>query len=363
MRTSLQHLETLLQLLDTWGWRRVRQTDRYFLYNPPSTEVDSSFELAVPRLVEALDFERAITNCVEAVASFYRTPFTSIEALLLPSSEILSVRLQGESFAGGAAPFPQFERMLDHLKRTISRAASFVLTDDPLAQLVPVPARNFVNDCWFLQTARGSFVTRVALPAVGSFDIPQYSMFARTPTKSQVGDTIREVTSLVGERVLSGDDELFTADGFDAVRGSVSIGLLEEVGRLLRGSHAESVELTFNRAGDESVVPLPHLSDERLTRLDQFVVFVRERLHAVIPLEVTGRIFEVRRSRRGSGQSYVGLEGELDGRMEYVTFKVEAGSLPIVLEHFRSRQPLTVRGRARRMRTQIRIEDGLQFDI
>jgi hypothetical protein len=363
MRSSLQHLETLLQLLDTWGWRRVRQTGRYYLYSPPLSEKDSSFELAVPGQVHTRDFERAITNCVEALASFYSTPFTSIEALLLPRSEVLSVRLQGESFVGGAAPFPQFERMLDHLKRTISRAASFVLTDDPLAQVIPAPARHFVNDCWFLQTARGSFVTRVALPAEGNFEIPQYSMFARTPSKSQVADTIRQVTSLIGERVLPGEDMIFTNEGFDSVRSSVSIGLLEEVGKLLRGSQAESIELTFNRIGDESTVPLTHLSEERLVHVDQFVTFVRERLHAVFELEVTGRIFEVRRSRRGSLQSYVGLEGEVDGRMEYVTFKVEARALAVMLEHFKSRQPLTVRGNARRMRTQIRIQDGFQFEV
>ncbi|HEX6807947.1 MAG TPA: hypothetical protein VF118_08180 [Gemmatimonadaceae bacterium] len=331
------------------------------MFAPPARDAAEGFELLVPRDTNAPDFDRALDNCIDAIASFYDTPFNSVEALLLPSSEIVSVRLQGEGFTGGAAPFPQFERMLEHLKRTISRAASLVLTDDPLSDKMPLAARSFVNECWFLQTARGSFVTRVAMPTAGSFGGIQYSLFKHPRTKDAVASTLRGVSTLVGERVLAGDEGLFSEAGFESVRATVSVGVLEEFGRLLRGSGAEHIELSFNRAGDENTIDLPNLSDSRLARLDEFVVFVRERLHTVTDLDAVGTVFEVRRTRRKSGKSFVGMSATVDGRPEYVTFYVDSATLPVMLEHIRTRAPLRVRGRARRLRTQIRIEHDFQY--
>jgi hypothetical protein len=359
VRTALQQLEAVLQLLDARGWRRVREARRFWLYASPGDVGPKNFQLAVPRNTDAPDFSKAVANCIDAIASFYEAPFSSIEALLLPQSEVVSMRLQGEGFVGGAAPFSQFERTIEHLKRTISRAASFVLTDDPLAQRIPLPARHFVDECWFLQTARGSFVARVALPTGGGFGGIQYGLFGRLPAKADVASTLRGVSEFVGQRVLTGDD-VFTAEGVDEVRRSASVALLEEFGKLLRGPQAESIDLAFARHGEEAVVRIPELSEARLARLDAFVAFVRERLHAVFDLDVTGRVFEVRRSRRSS-QSFVGLETAIDGHPEYVTFKIEPASLPVILEHFRSRVPIRVRGKARRLRTQIRIESDFQY--
>src|SRR5689334_2218121 len=196
LRSALQQLEAVLQLLDNRDWRRTRETSRFYLYSPPDSEQGSRFELLVPRNTAAADFDRAIANCIDAIASFYNAPFTSIEALLLPASEVVSVRLKGEGFSVGAAPFPQFERTLEHLKRTISRAASLVITDDPIAQRIPGAARGFVDECWFLQTARGSFVTRVALPTAGVFSGGQFSLFAQPRAKAEVATTLRNITEI-----------------------------------------------------------------------------------------------------------------------------------------------------------------------
>ena len=361
MRTATQQLEAVLQLLEMRGWTRRKESRKFYLYGPPGNERHAAFELLVPRLPSATDFDKAITNCIDAIASFYGLPFASVEALLLPASEVMSVRLQGEGFVGGAAPFPRFERTLEHLKRTISRAAAFIVTDDPLAQRVPIPARNFVEDCWFLQTARGSFVTRVALPTTGSFSALQYSLWGRAPQKAEVVASIRKVADLVGRRVLAGDDEVFTDKAIEDVRSTASVALLEEFGKLLRSPEAERIDLTFSRGTEETAVEVPDLSDARLRRLDEYVGFIREKLHASVDIDVVGRVFEVRRSRRGS-HSFIGLEATLDERPEYITFKIEQGSLHVMLEHLRSRAPLRVRGRARRLRTQIRIEQDFQFE-
>lgn len=360
MKSSVQRLEAVLQLLDTWGWQRTRIADRFSMYAPPGSD-STGFELMVPRDTNAPDFDRSLDNSIEAIASFSGMPFNSVETLLLPSSEVVAVRLQGDSFSGGAAPLPWFERTLDHLKRTISRTASLILTDDPLSQRVPAPAQKFLSECWFLQTARGSFVTRVALPTSGVFSGRQYSLFTRPRERGEVSLTLRHISELVGRRVLAGDDDVFTNESFQSVRSTVSVGILEEFGRLLRGSQAERVDLSFNRVGDVSVIEMPSLTEKRLSRLDDYVSFVRDQFHEAIDLDVSGKVFEVRRARRGGKHSLVGLEAMVDDRPEYVTFRIEQEYLHVMLDHFHSGLPIRVRGRARRLRTQIRIEQNLQY--
>lgn len=360
MKSSLQRLESVLQLLDGWNWARARVTDRFFVYLPPQ-QAATGFELPVPRLTGAHDFDRALDNCIAALAEYTGVPFNSVEASLMPSAEIVSVRLQGDVFAGGAVPLPQFERTLEHLKRTISRAASLIVTDDPLSQRIPAPAQRFLSDCWFLQTARGSFITRVAIPTAGTFSGKQLSLFALPKEKQEVSATLRHVSDLVGNRVLGGDEHVFSQEGFEAVRSTVSVGILEEFGRLLRGANAERIDLSFRRGSDESVVSFAQLNEKRLLRLDDYVAFVRDQFHLAFDLDVSGKVFEVRRARRGGKHSLVGLEAVIDDRHEYVTFRIEQEHLHVMLERFHSGIPIRVRGRARRLRTQIRIEQEFQY--
>lgn len=360
MKTGLGRLEAVLQLLEQWSWERVRQNPRFFVYSPPASK-ESQFELFVPRDTGAADFDRSLDNCVDAIASYSRLPFASVETKLLRNAEVIALRLQGDSFSGGAAPFPKFERMLEHLKRTISRAASLIVTDDPLSLRVPPVAANFLNECWFLQTARGSFVTRVALPTLGTFDQKQQDLFRAPREKIDVSTTLRRITKLVGERVLTGDKDLYSDSDFADVRPSLSVGVLEEFSRLLRGSDADRIDLTFNRAGEEATVQMPNLTEDRLTLLDAYVSFVRDQFHQPLHLDVEGKVFEVRRARRGGKQSLVGLEAIVNGRLEHVSFRVAQEILHIMLDHFHSGAAIRVRGSARRLRTQIRIESGFEY--
>lgn len=360
MKSSLQRLEALLQLLDGWGWPRIRATERFFIYAPPDGVTDG-FELSVPRLTDAPDFDRALDNCIEALAAYSEIPFSAVEASLMPRSEIVAVRLRGDVFAGGAAPLPRFERTLEHLKRTISRAASLIVSDDPLSQRVPAPAQRFLDECWFLQTARGSFVTRVAIPTAGVFSGKQLSLFTVPKEKQEVAATLRHVSDLVGNRVLGGDESVFSVEDFESVRDRVSVGILEEFGRLLRGAQADRIDLSFRRGDDESIVSVPNLTEKRLVRLDEYVTFVRDQFHLSFDLDVSGKVFEVRRARRGGKHSLVGLEATVDDRHEYVTFRIEQEHLHVMLDRFHSGLPIRVRGRARRLRTQIRIEQEFQY--
>jgi hypothetical protein len=362
MTSSLQQLQRVLEFLDAHDWKRSRETSRFLVYQPPTgTPTAEGYELLVPRDPAGPEFARSIDNTVDAVASYYQMPFSSVEALLLPSSEVLSLKLEGEGFQGGAAPFPKFERMLEHLKRTITRTAAFVLTDDPVTQTTPNAARDFLNECWFMQTGRGSFVTRVALPVSGNFGA--LSLFRQPVHKEAIATTIRNVSALIGERVLNDDESLFTDQGLRDIQDVVSVGVLEEVAKLLRGAGARGVTFSFNRQGDERSIPFPPLTEDRLHNLDRFIAHVRLRLQATFSLQAQGRVFEVRRSRRRSSSSFVGILADVEGRQQLVTFRVERDELPVFLDLFRSGAGIRVEGRARRLRTQIRIEGDLAYDF
>jgi hypothetical protein len=358
--TTQSLLERVLQFLAERQWTRIDQTDRFFIYVPPRQDDGSGFRLFVPRDPNAIDFARSIENCIGAIASFYDAPLNSIEALLLPAAEVISVGLSGEGFGGGAAPFPQFERVIEHLKRAIAGTATFVLTDDPIAQSTPMAARDFLDDCWFLQTARGSFVTRVALPTSGDLRY-RYSLFSKPQSRELVGSTLRRITALVGERVLRRDPAVFSVDGYGSIRDAVSVNVLEQISGLLKHSEADEVDLSFNRRGNEQRIAITDITHRRLQLLDEFIEFARVQSRATFDIDVEGQVVEVKRGRRDNRSSFVGLMALVENRVQTVSFKVEPGALPVFLDHFRSGLPIRVRGRARQLRTQIRIESGFQY--
>jgi hypothetical protein len=361
MTSGHQKLQAFLDSLHSRGWHCTRETTRFFVYGPPPSESPrSSYELLVPRDPAAMDFSRALDNCIAAFASFLELSISNLDEALLPSSEIISLGFDGDGYRAGAAPFPQFERMVEHLKRGITRAAAFVITDDPITQATPTAARTYLDDCWFMQTMRGSFVARVALPATGDFRQP-LSLFSRPIERSAVPLAIRGVADLVGNRVLKNDQSLFTDEGFESVRPLVSVGVLEEFAKLLRGSSASRVHLKFSRPEDRAEILLPNLGEEQHDHLDFFIEHVRQRLLATFDLEAVGRVIEVRRRGRRSSRSMVGVSALVEGRTQYITFGVEPELLPSFLEYFRTGELLEIRGRARRLRTQLRIEANLSY--
>jgi hypothetical protein len=360
MTSRLQQLERVLQLLDSRGWSQREVRKLFYAYSPPDDR--DGYRLFVPRDPAAKDFDKAIEVCVEALASFYDVPFSSIEALLLTSNEVVALRLRGDAFEGGVAPFPQFERMLEHLKRAITGAAAFLLTDDPIVQQPPNSARKFLDDCWFLQTARGSFVARVALPTSGDIG-NELSLWTKRRPRELVGQTLHHMARLVGDRVLADDQTLFSEDGFKALRENLSVNVLEEFSRMLRGAAAERIDISFNRQGAEDIIKLPLLTHDRLHLLDTFIAFAREQLHATVDVDwVEGRVFKINKGRRGGRGNLVGLWAVVEGKSQEITSRVDSSVLPDFFKSLHTNSPIRIRGRARRLRTQLRIESDLQYE-
>ena len=364
--SSLHQFTQFLGALERHGWSQERETSRFLVFTPPEAEArvaeDGPFRLFVPRDPAAPGFERALDVSMEALASFYGRAYTSVHSFLIPEAEVIAFRLKGDSFGAGAAPLLQLDALVEHLKRAIRQAAAFVLTGDPLGQTSASHATTYLEDCWFLPTLRGSFIARVALPTGGEFGVSKKPTFwEKAAPRSAVTDAIRIASKVIGERVLADDGSILTEEGYEEVRSTLSIGVLEEMTQIFKTTKDASVDLSFRSRLERQDVNVPSLTRERLGRLEYFVKFARAQTGATFPLDVEGQVVEARRTGRDRSGNLVGLHAMVEGKQELVSFRVPPGSLHPFLSAFENRRPIRVRGEARRLRSQVRIESGFEF--
>lgn len=78
-------LRHVIELLNSKGWTRARETTRFFVYVPPETDSHAGgYQLFIPRDPTGEDFARSIESSIQAIASYDDVPMSIVMALLMP---------------------------------------------------------------------------------------------------------------------------------------------------------------------------------------------------------------------------------------------------------------------------------------
>lgn len=360
MSSALSKLVRLLEVLDERGWTRLDPTQRHYRYQSPAA---GDFVLYVPRDPATPSFERALDYTLASLAEHLQLPVSGIEGLLAGSSSVLSLRLSGGPYDSGAAPLSAFERVLDHLKLAISRTVTFLVTDDPVAKVKPAAVNEFLERSWFLQTQRGSFVTRVALPTSGDLKASP-TFWQKSIENKRVGIALATGVEVLTGRVIAGDESVFTEPGFSGIESSLSLGMAEEITRLFKASGAGAVDLAYGQGETAAQRMSAELGPASIERLEEFVHYASLRWKTKYHIDVVGRVLELRGSRRKGKGGYVGILAEdVNQKPSLFTFRAKQSDYDLLSATIAKKQSVQLRGLARNMRTQVRVEDELEFSV
>lgn len=356
-------LDRVRTFLTSRGWTVAREGERFDDYRPPTElAVPHDFLVTVPRVPDAPDLSRYLTRLAEMLANVYLLTAEQLEPLFAHASTVLSMSIDRDLRGTNSVSFAKFETLMDRLRRMLLHTAAFVAEEDPLIDLIPPEAHTYLENCRFLHTTRGSFVANVELPAG---DIaPDRPLLDTAPLRAAVvNEKVADVLNYVVGPVLRGDINVFSDDHVANNLDLINVNVLEDVRSLF--SEVSESPLLFSFIGLEATrrVVAPPLTRETAYTFSEYLKFVKKRVSDTFPINVEGRVVGLRSRNPQRNRNYVLVLGVLDGHPTFISVTLRNELYQAAIQAHRSNRTVYIRGRARRMKTQVKVTQLESFTV
>jgi hypothetical protein len=351
----------LQRFLTARRWFRVRTGERLEEYSaPPDLGLPSDFRIAVPRSGEPPDVARFLARITDVLAELYAHSIEQVEPVLETADTVLSIQIDDVGTAAGSIGFNRFDRMLQELRNLILDTAAFVAEEEPVVDRVPPEAIAFLSSCRFLQTARGSFVASVQLPSEQV--IRDASLLNPEPVKAKLAvERMSSVLTYVAESVLQRLPELFSPDHVQEHSNLVNLNVLEDVRNLFHQAGDTSLRFSFLDIDETRRISPGRLTADKTGALAEYVEFIRDLVARDLPVDVTGKVVELRSRNPQGNRNYVLVQAHFEHRPTYFAVTLNNELYGVAVHAHRSNRIVRIAGRARRMKTQMKIAELTTF--
>lgn len=356
--------EHVRQFLEAREWSRAARSDLFDRYTPPPhLGVSPEYTLTVPRAAGAEDDGEFIRRLTANIGKIYNLTIDQLQPVLTAADTVLALRMfDEEETTSRSVPFPRFEGMLDKLKRMLLDTAAFVTDEEPVVERMPPEAMNYLNNCRFLHTTVGSFVANVQLP-MRQVIRAQTLLDPQPMLAGAVTSRLSEILSYVTGPVMRQEQNVFSDDHLQSHLEVVNVNVIEDVSELLARGGYEPLEFSFIGLESTELVSTGDIDPERIDALQEYVKFVRSRVTEDVPVEASGKIVELRSRNPRGNRNYVLIAAIVDNAPTYIALTLQNDVYTTAAAAHTSNKKVRVRGRARRMKTQIKITRLDSFTI
>ena len=354
----------LERLLGRKEWTEIEPRERFRRFAPPpAVGMSEHFELLLPMDPNAHGGEDFMLRTVFLLAELYHFDREDLALALTDDATVFATRVMDESAKGGDLPLDRFEALVDRLKKVCLSAATSVLTEDPLQEDDPPDATEFVRSCSFLQTRNRSFESRIKLP--NTFALGRDLVNQEGIPGAQATERIRESFGVVVDEVLERRDYIYHEDFIAERERMLHIPLLRNIGLMLKETAFTEFEFRFIGVDAQERLRPPRITASDVRHVNNYVKFLKDKLAAHIPIDVSGKVTELRSQDIKSSNNHVRVRGynREDGReVELALSLGRASYLDAWSAHGRG-ETVTVVGNARRLKSYYRVDDLRSFEV
>lgn len=352
---SVVVLEHLRRFLEARGWLPSPRSDQFDRYTPPpDLGLSEGYGLVVPRFADADDDAQFFMRIAGNIGKIYDLSVDQLQPVLIAADTVLALRMFDEDLNSRSVPFPRFEGMLEKLKKIILDTAAFVVDEEPIVEKLPAEAVNYLNSCRFLHTTTGSFVANVQLPT-RQIIRPQTLLDPQPLHADIVTNRLGEILTYITGPVMRQEQNVFSDEHLQSHLDVANVSVIEDVNELLARAGYEPLEFSFIGLEATDRVSTGELDAENIDALQQYVKFVRSRVAEDLPINAAGKIVELRSRNPKGNRNYVMIAAIVDNAATYVALTLKNDMYTLAANAHTANKTVRVRGRARRMKTQIKI--------
>jgi hypothetical protein len=359
-----QLAERLRAFLAEEGWTQGRQArGMAFYYAPEKLGIHGKFSVALPDVPTSASNGSLLYEVANSLAEIYG--FGSVGELLDKAAAVsdeekssrIVTRFIDSATQSGAIPLTSLASYIANMAAGLYRSAKFKLGEE--TKETRLIAQRFAKECLFLQTGQGSFVAKVEIP---HSVLKQGDLFGAAPLFSaEVCSSFFSALQFLNEDILGSDDSFDEERKLEDSLALFDVELLESLTKVLVESEINTIEFSLAVGSQIRTSSTGVLSEERKTRLKDFLNFVREQLRGENDLDVSGQIVELRSRDPDGNKNYIRVVSQFHGDKTFISAILTNEQYQLAVDAHRNKRGVRLRGNGTRLKTQIRMTEIRQF--
>lgn len=361
---SIELAAGVARFLFSRGWTAENGSDAFRPFRAPHTlRLEEDFRLLVPADPERAGAEEFMTRSVTLLSELYSFDPGDLLIALREDATVFTTRITDDLAEHGSLPLDRFDALIDRLKKICLSAATSVLTDDPLDESDPQDASDFIRSCSFLQTRVGSFVSRIKLP--NTFALGRTLENQEGVPGVAAAERVQGALRLIFNDVLQRADYIYERDFIEEHQDVMHVPLIRNIGFLLKDTEFQGFEFHFLATEDEARLDPEPVGRGDVTHLRDYVRYVRDILAAGVPINLVGKVTELRSRDVRSSNNHVRVRGYDRGLRREIDLALSLGraSYHEAVDAHGAGRNVEVVGTARRLKSYYKVDDLMSFRV
>ncbi len=370
MRRGTKDFTTVLSNLDEFitsqGWVQSREKAGLRYYEAPeSLGVRGGFSIGLPTDPHRPGIDNLIISALDTLGDLYDRNLSGLYEEVAANNDLmctttLSVRFVDKKTTEGVMPLSSMAAFVQGIEKTLYEAAKFKIGDASTSTLALV--QKFVKDCAFLQTAHGSFIARIEVPAMM---LRQPQLFPDAPpalASSQVCASLFSALQFLNERILQSTADYETDELVANALELFNPELLDALSKILLGPEVAQTEFAMHSGNQRRATSTGKMSSENTGRLRDYVKFIRMHLLGIDVIDVQGHIVELRSRDPHGNRNHIGIATTFQGDRTFVTATLNNEQYDVAVVAHRAKGAVRLRGRGMQLKTQLRVVEIETFE-
>ena len=356
--------EKLRTFLISAGWTAGRHARGLSFYiPPPNLGVQGKYSIALPDDPTRSGVGTLLHSAANSLLELYG--YNQLGELLDSATAVstdtrptrIISRFVDAVTRSGSMPLHALSEFLSQFEKGLYNSAKFRLGgDDNSTRTI---ASRFAKECFFLQTQVGSFVASIEVPKTV---LRQADLFGHEAIESsQICSSLFSAIDFLNAKILN-DIQALDSDALlaDAIV-LFDVELLEALSKMIIGPGMESIDFTLEAGNAIRTSSTGWITEDKVTRLIDYVAFIKKHFRGEDDIEITGTIVELRSRDPESNRNYIRVVADFHGDRTYVSAALSNAQYQRAVEAHRTKRSVTIRGSGIRLKTQIRISEISDF--
>jgi hypothetical protein len=355
--------EKIIAFLINRGWIQTGHSAKFIeLRAPQQFNIDEAFRINVPVELNKSDIKTYTDNLLSIIADFYSLSIDDLNLILEKENTILKVRIYDEKTKEGKISFNRFEELIDKLKLILTDTASFVIDKSVTSLRVPDEAYRYLNLCNFLQTEKGSFVTKIQLPSKEL--IKDKELFNQQEIYSEdINQKLSEVLSFVNESVFNVAAPNVTDEYLLEHEQKINIKLLKDIETFYDKAELKNIDFSFHNIKESTIIETQEVTKEKLFKLTTFVDHIANKSFETINLTLRGKITTLKSRDPDGLRNNITVGGIFDDLPVIGVANLTSENYKLAIEAHKLKQYIKISGLARKTKSRIRFIEVTNFAV
>lgn len=353
-------LSSVKQFLARKGWDSYKITDRFQKLSAPE-EIGDSVKLTLP-ITDTNEYDSALLRkVVEFIAELYEYSREDLLSAFLQNTTIFATQLIDETTTYGNVPFLKYEHHVQELKSLLLNNASFAISKEHYVSNIPEEANTYLSLCNFLQTSKGSFVSKVQLPKAVELSANLFSEYA--VQSSSVNNNLGSMLKFVIDDIYKArESDIYTVEHVKANAERININVLESINSLFKRTCVKEINFYLIDTELDLKIESGPVGGEEFKQLENYIDLASAVFSNHVEIDSRGKVVQLRSSDTKGSNNLVVIN-RLQRGLKPIHVIVDDSRYDLAITAHKTKGSVAIKGTALETKNYLRIVRLVEFSI